>query len=271
MIPFRKMHGLGNDFVIIDNRHGQWSLTEDQVRLVSDRRFGVGCDQLIIMETSQDAEADFFMRIYNPDGSESGACGNATRCVASLVMRERGASKVVIETLRGNLIGTDAGNGLVTIDMGEAQLNWDEVPLAEEMDTLSLPIQLGSLENPVAVGMGNPHCIFFVEDADDLPLEKLGPQVEHHALFPERTNVELATIRPNGSIRLRVWERGAGRTLACGSGACATMVAAVRRGLSPRKADIELDGGILNMEWLDNGHVLMTGPVATAFIGELDL
>ena len=139
------------------------------------------------------------------------------------------------------------------------------------MDTLSLPIQLGSLENPVAVGMGNPHCIFFVEDADDLPLEKLGPQVEHHALFPERTNVELATIRPNGSIRLRVWERGAGRTLACGSGACATMVAAVRRGLSPRKADIELDGGILNMEWLDNGHVLMTGPVATAFIGELDL
>ncbi|RED48126.1 diaminopimelate epimerase [Aestuariispira insulae] len=270
MIPFRKMHGLGNDFVVIDNRHGQWSLTTDQVRLVSDRRFGVGCDQLIIMEAVE-GDADLFMRIYNPDGSESGACGNATRCVASLAMKERGLDQVLIKTRRGNLHATAAEAGDITVDMGNALIDWRDVPLSEEMDTLSLPIQLGSLENPVAVGMGNPHCVFFVEDADSLPLEKLGPQVEHHPLFPERTNVELATIRPNGSIRLRVWERGAGKTLACGSGACATLVAAVRRGLSARQAEIELDGGVLKMQWLENGHVLMTGAVATAFIGELDL
>lgn len=267
-IPFRKMHGLGNDFVVVDGRDKDWLLSRDQVRLMSDRRFGIGCDQFIIMEPV-DGDADIFMRIYNPDGSESGACGNATRCVASLLIEETAKDRVVIRTRRGDLTVTVAGEGDYTVDMGAAQLDWHDVPLSEDMNTECLPIEIEQIGGPVAVGMGNPHCIFFVGDAEALPLEKIGSQVEHHSLFPERTNVELATVRPDGTIRVRVWERGAGRTLACGSGACATIVAAVRRGLvDGRKARIEMDGGWLTLEWLENGHVLMTGPVATAFVGE---
>ncbi|WP_311195742.1 diaminopimelate epimerase [Aestuariispira ectoiniformans] len=267
-IPFRKMHGLGNDFVVVDGRDKDWLLSRDQVRLMSDRRFGIGCDQFIIMEPV-DGDADVFMRIYNPDGSESGACGNATRCVASLLMDETAKDQVVIRTRRGDLHARNAGEGNYTVDMGAAQLDWHDVPLSEDMNTECLPIDIEQIGGPVAVGMGNPHCVFFVDDAEALPLEKIGPQIEHHRLFPERTNVELVTVRPDGTMRLRVWERGAGRTLACGSGACATIVAAVRRGLiDGRKARIEMDGGWLTLEWLENGHVLMTGPVATAFTGE---
>ena len=274
MIPFRKMHGLGNDFVVIDGRETGLRLTTDEVRLIADRRLGVGCDQLIIMEPAQTlngSRPDIFMRIYNPDGSEAEACGNATRCVASLLMAESGGTLTTIETLRGLLVGEAADGGDVTIDMGAAQLDWQEIPLSDAMDTLHLPIDLGVIADPVGVGMGNPHCVFFVDDAEAIDLAGLGPRVEHHALFPQRTNVEIAEVRADGSIRLRVWERGAGITMACGSGACATAVAAIRRGLTDRKVAIELDGGVLKLEWLENGNVLMTGPVATAYTGELSL
>lgn len=271
MIPFRKMHGLGNDFVVIDGRESVPNLTTAQIQLVADRHFGVGCDQLIIIEPPTNATADVFMRIYNPDGSEAEACGNATRCVASLLMNEQSLEKFIIQTLNGNLPATLQDDGNVTIDMGLAQLGWQDVPLSHELDTLHLPIAEGQLKDPVAVGMGNPHCVFIVDDADAIDLPAVGPLVENHKLFPNRTNVEIVSLKTDGALRLRVWERGAGITLACGSGACAAMVAAHLRGLVDRTADIELNGGVLHMEWLENGHVLMAGPVATSFIGELDL
>ena len=271
MVSFRKMHGLGNDFVVIDGRDNPPVLSCEKIQLVADRHFGVGCDQFIIMEPATNSIADVFMRIYNPDGSEAEACGNATRCIASLLMAETGQDDCIIQTLRGNLPARAAANNNVTIDMGEAQLNWQDVPLSHEMDTQNLDINEGPLRGPIAVGMGNPHCIFVVDDADAIDLPALGPLVENHAFFPNRTNVEVVSLKADGSLRLRVWERGAGITLACGSGACATMVAAHLRGLVGRAADIELNGGTLHMEWLENGHVLMTGAVATSFIGELDL
>lgn len=270
------MHGLGNDFVVIDARREPLILEPAQRRLVADRRRGVGCDQLILIEPAgrpgdgPEDGAAAFMRIYNPDGSESGACGNATRCVASLLMGENGAQRVAIRTAAGLLACRAAPRGLVTVDMGPARLDWREIPLAGPMDTRHLDLRAGLLEGPCAVGMGNPHAVFFVEDAEAVPLEVLGPQVEHHPLFPERTNVEVAQILSPGEIRLRVWERGAGITQACGSGACATAVAAVRRGLAGRRTLVRLDGGTLEMEWREDGHVMMTGPVATSFSGTLD-
>jgi diaminopimelate epimerase len=278
-LEFLKMHGLGNDFVILEGRPNKGtngkdalSLTHDQRCHIADRHFGIGCDQLIILETPQHKDADIFMRIFNPDGSQSGACGNATRCVASLMINETGKPQVLIETLRGLLPAQRLENGLITVDMGEALLNWQDIPLSHEMDSLRLPIGESGLDDPSAVGMGNPHCVFFTSDADTIDLADFGPRNEHHPLYPERTNVEVASIKSDGSIRLRVWERGAGITFACGSGACATMVAAHRRGLTPRKADIEMDGGILNMEWRESdGHVLMTGPVANSFNGVIEV
>ena len=275
MTPFRKMHGLGNDFVIFDGRSQLLSLSPEQIRHIADRRRGVGCDQVIVMERvtgEAPAAADLFMRIYNPDGSEAQACGNATRCVAALLMRGSGREQVTIRTLYGDLPATAAPDGQVTVDMGPAQTDWQAIPLAEATDTLSLPITAGPLQNPVAAGMGNPHCVFFVEDAEAVDLAQWGPQVETHPLFPERTNVEVASLRPDGSLRLRVWERGAGITQACGSGACATAVAAVRRGLTGRTVRIDMDGGPLILHWRENnGHVLMTGPVADAFTGDISL
>lgn len=268
-LPFLKMHGLGNDFVVIDARATPLSLNVAQRRAIADRRTGVGCDQLIIIEPAQDAAATAFMRIYNPDGTQAGACGNATRCVAWLLMRETGRDHAVVQTLGGLLDSRAGADGLVTVDMGPARLGWRDIPLAHEADTLRLDLRAGPLAGPCAVSMGNPHAVFFVGDAEAVPLEDVGPRIEHHPLFPARTNVEVARIVSPASIRLRVWERGAGITRACGSGACATLVAAVRRGLTGRKADIRLDGGTLTVEWLENGHVLMAGPVATSFAGTL--
>lgn len=273
MLAFRKMHGLGNDFVVLDARTEAIALPEARVRLIGDRRRGIGFDQLLVLEPPRDGSADVFMRIYNPDGSEAGACGNGTRCVAHLLMEEAGTGSCIIETRRGLLSCRRQGE-FISVDMGEALLDWQDVPLAEETDTLHLPIQQGPLRDPVAVGMGNPHCIFVVDDAEAPDLELLGPMVEHHPLFPERTNVEVASLRPDGSLRLRVWERGAGITLACGSGTCATVVAAHRRGLvNARDAAVQVhvDGGLLEIQWRDDGHVIMTGPVATAFHGEANL
>ena len=270
MIPFTKMHGLGNDFVVLDLRDGAAAPDADAARAIADRRRGVGCDQLILIQPAGMEGADVQLRFLNSDGSESGACGNGTRCVASVLMGETGADRLVMETLAGRLEATPAQAGGFTVDMGPANLDWRSIPLAEECDTLHLDIAQGSLEDPTAVNMGNPHCIFFVEDAEDVELAAFGPQIEHHPLFPERTNVEVATVIDRERIRLRVWERGAGITLACGSGACATAVAAVRRDLTDRKVELIMDGGSLTAEWREDNHVLLTGPVATSFTGILD-
>ncbi|HEY9080364.1 MAG TPA: diaminopimelate epimerase [Magnetovibrio sp.] len=269
-LDFIKMHGLGNDFVILDGRDNELSLSRDVVRAISDRRRGVGCDQFIVMEPAHNAIADVFMRIYNPDGSESGACGNATRCVASLVMREKATSHVIVETISGLLDCENVGGGLYSVDMGPARLDWRDLPLAEARDTEHLNIEAGPLKNPVGVNMGNPHAVFMVDNADAIDLNVFGPMVEHDKLFPERTNVEAVQVLTPERIRMRVWERGAGITQACGSGACAALVATARRGLTGRKADVVLDGGVLNIEWMPDNNVLMTGPVATSFVGTID-
>lgn len=272
MIAFRKMHGLGNDFVVIDLRRTPGTgFSAAQVTRIADRWEGVGCDQFITIEPPRTPGATAFMGIRNPDGSEAGACGNATRCVASLLMAESGLDAVVVETVSGLLAATAADAGLVTVDMGPARLEWDQIPLAEPRDTAHLDIAAGVLRDAVAVSMGNPHAVFFVEDVAAVPLAEVGPQIEHHPLFPARTNVEAVQVLARDRLRMRVWERGAGITKACGSGACAVLVAAVRRGLADRRADVLLDGGPLGIDWRESdGHVLMTGPVATSFSGILD-
>lgn len=267
-IPFIKMHGLGNDFVVVDNRAGAFVFSGEMIRRAADRHRGAGCDQFLVMEKPKAGNADVFMRIYNPDGSEAGACGNGTRCVADLYMAQAGREDCVIETAAGLLGCRRAGQGMVQVDMGAPKLGWKDIPLAEESDTLHLGIMSGPLHDPVAVNVGNPHVVFFVDDVRKVEIEMIGPQVERHVMFPQRTNVEFAQILGPGKIRIRVWERGTGVTQACGSGACATIVAAVRRGLAERAAEIVLDGGSLFLEWrAEDGHVLMTGPAACVYEG----
>lgn len=273
--PFLKMHGLGNDFVVLDARTAALDLTLERRRAIADRRMGVGCDQLIVLEAPSERDADVFMRIYNPDGSEAGACGNATRCVASVVMGERKSDHVTVQTIAGLLESEKAGlgkNGLpvISVDMGPARMDWRDIPVAKACDTNHMPVGLGPLQDPVGTSMGNPHATFFVDDLAAVPIAELGPKLEHDRFFPERANIGVAQLLGEGKLRLRVWERGAGLTLACGSGACAAVVAASRRGLVDRKAEVIVDGGTLTMEWLRDGHVLMTGGIAVAFKGELD-
>jgi len=267
---FIKMHGLGNDFVVIDARTEPLVLSDAQASAVADRKTGVGCDQFIVIEPPKNGRADAAMRIRNADGGEVEACGNATRCVAQLLMKEQGKNRIAIDTVAGLLLAEDAGNGRVAVDFGPARLEWRDIPLARAMDTLHLDLTLGPLGDPVAVNVGNPHAVFFVPDAEAIDLKTLGPQLERHALFPERCNIEAATVLSPTRIRMRVWERGVGITRACGTGACATLVAAARRGLAERKADVILDGGTLEIEWTADNHVRMTGPVATSFSGVLD-
>jgi diaminopimelate epimerase len=266
-LAFYKMHGLGNDFVILDRRSGKLSLSPAQIRRIADRRLGVGCDQLLSLEPSE--RADVFMRVYNPDGSESGACGNGTRCVARLVMEDRGGARATIETTAG-VLTVSAGARGYTVDMGVPRFGWDEIPLSEPADTLALDLTLGPLQQPVAVNLGNPHAVFLVHDADAVPLAELGPALEHHPMFPERANIGVVEVRDAGRLRVRVWERGAGLTAACGSGACAALVGAVRRGLAERAAEVVMDGGSLRVVWNEADHVLMTGPALHSFRGRLD-
>ena len=270
MIPFRKMHGLGNDFIVVDARPAPLPLSPTRVAALSDRHRGIGCDQFITLETPE-AGADVFMRIHNPDGSEAEACGNATRCVAWLLMAETGRDHVVVRTVRGDLPCERLAGGTIRADMGPPSLAWQEVPLAEAMDTTHLPIDLGAVADPAACSMGNPHATFFVETLEGLDWQALGPLAEHHPLLPQRANIGFAEVVSPEHIRLAIWERGAGPTLACGSGACATLVNAHRRGLAGRRARIDLPGGPLELEWrLSDNHVLMGGPVATAFLGQFD-
>jgi len=258
-LDFYKMHGLGNDFVIVDQRSGKLSLSPQQIRQIGDRRRGVGFDQLLLLEPSRNANV--FMRVYNPDGSEAGACGNGTRCVARLMMEEQGLSRVAIETTAG-ILETVPGLRGYTVTMGRPGLGWDEIPLAKPMDTLYLDIELGTLSRPTAVSMGNPHAVFFVDDVDAYDIPAIGPLVEWHPTFPEGNNVGFAQIIDRETIRLRVWERGAGLTQACGTGACAALVCAARAGKTDRKAKLILDGGDLFIHWDEaSDHVIMTGPV----------
>ena len=269
-LPFIKMHGLGNDFVVVDARARPFAPRPEQARALADRRTGIGCDQLIVIENPASSLADAFMRIRNADGGEVAACGNATRCVAALLMREKRAKHAVIETAAGLLDAEAAGDGEISVDMGRVSFDWRDIPLSEAADTLHLGIEAGPLRDPVVLNVGNPHAVFFVEDAERAPIELFGPVVERHPLFPERTNVEAAQVLGRDRIRLRVWERGVGLTRACGTGACAAVVAAGRRGLAGRRVTVTLDGGSLRIDWLRDDHVLMTGPVATSFTGVLD-
>ena len=260
-LPFMKMHGLGNDFVIVDARAHPVQITPALARGIGHRQFGVGFDQLAVIENG---ESDAHLVFYNSDGSISATCGNATRCIARFLMQESGKSELTLTTSHGTLQARDAGDGLTSVNMGHPQLDWADIPLAEKVDTLELPIEGG----PVATGMGNPHCTFFVEDAEAIPLAEFGARYEHHPLFPQRTNVQVAQVTGPDHIRMRVWERGVGITLASGSSSCATAVAAARRGLTGRKVEIELDGGTIWIDWCEDG-VWMTGPTCHVFSGTL--
>jgi diaminopimelate epimerase len=264
---FIKMHGAGNDFVVLDLRHGGAPPTPKEAVAIADRHRGIGCDQIILIGPSPTGVGDLGLVFLNSDGSASGACGNGTRCVADDLMAERGADHLALETAAGILDCARGRDGGVTVDMGRARTEWRDIPLSEARDTLHLGIGEGPVKDPVGVSMGNPHAVFFVPEVAKVPIEAIGPKLEHNKLFPERANIGFAEVRAPDRIRLRVWERGAGLTLACGSGACAALVAAVRRGLTQRKAILELDGGTLEIEWLENGHVLMTGPTAISFRG----
>ena len=258
---FLKMHGLGNDFVVVDARGQHNPITPALARAIGDRHFGIGFDQLAVMRDEADMVA---VDYWNADGTLSDACGNATRCVARLLMAESGASALTLRTGRGELACEDAGNGLVRVNMGQPQLEWHQVPLAREMNTLELPLA----GTPSATGMGNPHCSFFVPDAAAVDLDTLGPATEHDPLFPNRTNVQVVEVQDRENLRVRVWERGVGHTLASGSSACAVTVAAARRGLAARKVTVHLDGGTLEIDWREDG-VWMTGPTMLVARGTL--
>lgn len=260
-LPFMKMHGLGNDFVVIDARAQPVSLSPGMVRAIADRNCGVGFDQLAVISTGS---GDAHLTFYNADGSTSAACGNATRCIARHLMDETGVARLDLSTDRGDLVAVDAGGGLTAVNMGLPQLDWRDIPLAQDMDTLELPIE----GTPTATGMGNPHCTFFVPDVAAVPLDQFGPAHEHHPLFPQRTNVQVAQIMGPDHIRMRVWERGVGVTLASGSSSCAVAVAAARRGLTGRQVRIDLDGGTLDVDWRADG-VWMTGATRHVFSATL--
>ncbi len=277
-VPFLKMNGLGNDFVIIDNRLPDRSarlveMNDRMVRAIADRETGIGCDQLILLEHSD--RADIFMMIYNAKGGEVDACGNATRCVGWLISQETGRATNTIETNAGLLVATVLPSGDISVDMGVPRLGWQDIPLAEEFhDTSQIELQIGPIDAPVlhspcVVNVGNPHCVFWVDDPDAHDLAQVGPFLENHIMFPERANITLARVDSENEITIRVWERGAGLTRACGTAACATIVCAVRRGHTKRKARINLPGGPLQMEWRESDdHIMMTGAIELEYAGE---
>ncbi|MEM6637053.1 MAG: diaminopimelate epimerase [Pseudomonadota bacterium] len=260
-LPFMKMHGAGNDFVVIDGRGRDPVVTTGLARALGDRHRGVGFDQLAEIRDSAGTTAA--LSFWNADGSTSAACGNATRCIADYLMRASSKSEITLATERGILTAV-RNDTVVSVNMGQPQLSWGDIPLSQDVDTLHLPVE----GDPVAVGMGNPHAVFFVEDIAEVDVAGQGKAFEHHALFPLATNVEFVQVRGRTDLRMRVWERGTGITLACGSGACAAAVAAHRRGLADRTLRIELDGGWLGIDWRDDG-VWMSGPTAHVFDGML--
>ncbi|NGM50066.1 diaminopimelate epimerase [Caulobacter sp. 602-2] len=274
---FLKMNGLGNDFVVIETLTQPFEPSAEEIRQIAKRgQGGIGCDQVVAIDPPKAEGASAYVRFWNADGEVAGACGNATRCVAWLLMQSGGKDAVAFDTSAGRLSGVMAGDKRVTVDMGEPRLSWDQIPLAEEMDTARVELQVGPIDapwvhTPVCVSMGNPHVVFFVDaPVSDEFAEKTGSLVEHHPLFPEGVNVGFAHVVSRDHIKLKVWERGAGLTAACGTGACAAQVAAVRRGLTDRVATVEFESGPLVIEWREaDGHVIMTGPVALEFTGKL--
>ena len=276
MTTFLKMHGLGNDFVIFDARTFSVPVDATSARAIADRKRGIGCDQVIVMEPAR-SPAAAFMRIFNADGSEVESCGNAARCVGFLMMAEWETDDIQINSTGGPLRCQMAGQDTVTVDMGAPRLDWREIPMAQAVDTQSFALEVpGFTDEPLrtatAVSMGNPHCVLFVDNAETAPVASLGAAIEHHPWFPSRTNVEFVERRAPDVLRMRVWERGAGITLACGTGACAAAVAAIGRGLTNRKVKLILDGGELEIEWRESdSHVLMTGPIRYAFTGEVNI
>ncbi len=270
-LSFRKMHGTGNDFVVLDGRSKPLELTREQVRRLCDRHFGIGCDQLVVLGASTTADAS--MRIYNCDGGEIATCGNATRCVADLLMQETGKPEASIETKAGIRAGSRAEDGAVTVNMGAPKLSWQDIPLSESRNPLHLGLEEGLLRDPAAVSMGNPHAIFFVRDLAHIRLHEWGPTLEHHPLFPQGANISAVQVLDTGHIKMQVWERGTGLTLACGSAACAAVVAGVEREMTGRNVAVELPGGTLHIRWQPgtSGDVLMSGPVAYVFEGEIEL
>jgi diaminopimelate epimerase len=273
-VPFRKMNGLGNDFVVLDGRAYPFAMSEDAARAIADRMAGIGCDQLIVIEPS--TKADVRMRIWNNAGGEVESCGNASRCIADMLFKETGQPRATIDTAGGLLKCEVAGDGLVTVDMGAPRFGWRDIPLAEAFhDTRGIELQVGPIDAPLihtpsVVNVGNPHCIFWVKSLDVIDLARVGPMLENHPLFPERANISLARVDSREHITLKVWERGAGLTRACGTAACAAAVAAARKRLTGRKVIVSLPGGDLTIEWRDyDDHMLMTGPVAYEFDGVL--
>ena len=271
--PFLKMNGLGNDFVVVEAGSEPFAPTREEVVAIASRQGAIGCDQVIALSAS--ATSDAHVRFWNADGEEVGACGNGSRCVGWLLMQACGRDEVSFETRAGRLIARRAGDLSVSVDMGRPGLDWTDIPLAEAMDTRGIELQVGPIDAPLlhtpgCVSMGNPHVVFFVADAEAAPVREVGPMIEHHLLFPQGVNVGFAQVVSRDHIRLRVWERGAGLTKACGTGACAALVACARRGLSDRQARLELDGGLLHIDWREtDDHVIMTGPVALDYSGTL--
>jgi len=276
MTSFLKMHGLGNDFVIFDARTFPVPVDAAAARAIADRKRGIGCDQVIVMEPAKNGAAAF-MRIFNGDGGEVESCGNAARCVGFLMMAERETDSIKLESPGGPMLCRMAGEEDVTVDMGPPRLDWREIPMAQAVDTQSFVLDVPGFSEPAlkaaaAVSVGNPHCVLFVDDAEAAPVAALGHAIEHHPWFPSRTNVEFVERQSDGVLRMRVWERGAGITLACGTGACAAAVAACQRGLTGRKVKLILDGGALDIEWRESDdHVLMTGPARFSFAGEVSI
>lgn len=272
-MKFMKMHGLGNDFVILDLRDGTPLPPRDTIARLTHRKTGIGCDQFIPLLPPRHEEADVYMMILNaPDASEAEACGNATRCVAALLMDEKGTEKAVIQTIAGLLYAWREDDGRITVDMGAPKFGWEDIPLTQACDTLNMGIGEGAAQNPVGVNVGNPHGVFFIGNVEDFPVREIGPILEHHKIFKNKANIEFVEILNPKEMRMRVWERDTGETDACGSAACATHVAAVRRGLAERKARVHLNGGFLDFHWREeDDHILMTGPATYVFEGVMKL
>ena len=275
-IPFRKMNGLGNDFVVLDLRSRALNLSDDTVRAIANRETGIGCDQFITIENPRHG-GDAFMGIRNQDGGIVEACGNAARCIGQLMLDETGKESVTIETRGGDTVARQGPDGMITVDMGEPRLKWNEIPLSEEFqDTRAIELEVGPLgapimHSPAVVNVGNPHAIFFVKDIDAIDLGRIGPMLEHHPLFPERANISVAQVIDRKHVKLKVWERGVGLTRACGTAACATVVACVRKRMTERLITVELPGGELQLEWRESdNHIYMTGPATLDYEGELD-
>ncbi|MFN9009616.1 MAG: diaminopimelate epimerase [Hyphomonadaceae bacterium] len=274
-MKFAKMNGLGNEIAVLDARERPLTLNASAVEALATPEKGIGFDQLMVLLPPRNPLADVYTEIWNADGSKVAACGNGSRCVAWYVMREMNRENLVIETEAGLLGAVSVGPNMISVDMGAPIFEWERIPISERMDTMRIELQVGPIDDPIlhgpgVVNMGNPHCVFFVQDAELAPVEAVGPMIEYHPLFPERTNVGFAEIVARDHIRLRVWERGAGLTKACGTGACAALVAAVRRRLCDRSAKVQVDGGVLQIEWRESdNHVIMTGAVALESEGNL--